>query len=318
MLSAASCSPGELRPLPLATLPLSTGSPDLRRLRTGRQAMHLAVLCSLAAAPPPHPIERHLQEVGGLTPCQTCCTPGGSCEQAYKGTRGQCCGTDGSTAYCCPWPPTEAMCVKCNVGFQCARAGSAHSWADLNRICSGHGGAPGGRSGHSTARGNDIMSSLFGVPLKQQCVALSAGSVCPCGGCTNVTRGFLIPPSSCMVPTPFLPSRTSAALVFLGVIAFLIYRCCMMAQQQQQPMHSVQMGPQGAPPPYGASYGPGYGGGYGGGYPAQTGCTRACSQSVPATHPCAKNRLRAHRAHQGCSHCRARGPECDAQTVAVP
>jgi hypothetical protein len=38
----------------------------------------------------------------GETPCQQCCSPGGDCSKAFKGTPGKCCGALNGQAFCCP------------------------------------------------------------------------------------------------------------------------------------------------------------------------------------------------------------------------
>jgi hypothetical protein len=123
-------------------------------------------------APPPHPV-RQLQQT--MTPCQQCCSPSGDCSLAYHQSAGFCCGTQGSVSYCCPGPMHQIMCVKCNIGYQCARSGSAHTQHDLNRICDGHGGAPGGSSsgsgfrprGPGSSQTNDVVGSLIGEPCSR-------------------------------------------------------------------------------------------------------------------------------------------------------
>ena len=58
-----------------------------------------------------------------LTPCQQCCSPGGTCEKAYKGTPGKCCGTVGGQAFCCPGsvanPALGAKCYNCGDSYRC-------------------------------------------------------------------------------------------------------------------------------------------------------------------------------------------------------
>ena len=56
-----------------------------------------------------------LPRVVGSTPCEECCSPGGSCASAYKQGPGICCGTSGSQSFCCPTP--MARCFKCKSGL---------------------------------------------------------------------------------------------------------------------------------------------------------------------------------------------------------
>ena len=53
-----------------------------------------------------------------LTPCQTCCSPGGDCSKASHGSPGVCCGQVNGVGrgYCCP--PT-AKCGKCQNEYRC-------------------------------------------------------------------------------------------------------------------------------------------------------------------------------------------------------
>ncbi|KAJ1633107.1 hypothetical protein T492DRAFT_837866 [Pavlovales sp. CCMP2436] len=188
----------------------------------------------LAAAPPPHPVERQLQEI---SQCMQCCSPGGSCEYAYHQSKGFCCGTMQATAYCCPWPTSEAMCVRCNMGYKCAKAGSARSQSDLQRICADMGGAPSSsRPSYSPSRNSGYRSS----PQQDM-------------------FGSLV------------------GLLMLGLIVFAIYRCCVAAQQQQEQQMVQMGQTGGPPPAYGQpGYGqPGYGQGYP--VQQSTGCARHAS-----------------------------------------
>ena len=47
------------------------------------------------------------------TGCSVCCSPGGSCESAFHGRPGVCCGL----LQCCP---VGSYCVRCGSGFRCA------------------------------------------------------------------------------------------------------------------------------------------------------------------------------------------------------
>ena len=48
-----------------------------------------------------------------MTGCSDCCTPGGSCESAFRGRPGVCCASN----QCCP---VGDYCMRCASGFQCA------------------------------------------------------------------------------------------------------------------------------------------------------------------------------------------------------
>lgn len=55
------------------------------------------------------------------TECAVCCSPGGSCQRAFHGRPGVCCG-DGQ---CCP---ESAYCIRCGFEYRCSR--SLHASCD--------------------------------------------------------------------------------------------------------------------------------------------------------------------------------------------
>jgi len=105
------------------------------------------------------------------TPCQECCSPGGTCDLAYKQKPGVCCGMSGGKGMCCP---QDARCFHCNSGaYQCYR-GSRPSC----EICANFGGAPrgsciGGRGGG--AEPSEFINMLIGLAaLGAAAMAVSA------------------------------------------------------------------------------------------------------------------------------------------------
>lgn len=51
--------------------------------------------------------------------CQTCCS-GGSCDTAWQGTLGQCCGTISGQSYCCPpFTASGATCAPQSNSYSC-------------------------------------------------------------------------------------------------------------------------------------------------------------------------------------------------------
>ena len=83
-----------------------------------------------------------------LTPCQTCCAPGGDCLKAYKGTPGKCCGVVNGQAFCCPGvtfrgPSSgDAKCYNCGTTYRCFTGFSQN-------VCGNNqGGGSGGWSRH--------------------------------------------------------------------------------------------------------------------------------------------------------------------------
>eukprot|EP00306_Pavlova_sp_CCMP459_P010780 CAMPEP_0185192582 /NCGR_PEP_ID=MMETSP1140-20130426/19403_1 /TAXON_ID=298111 /ORGANISM="Pavlova sp., Strain CCMP459" /LENGTH=256 /DNA_ID=CAMNT_0027759337 /DNA_START=44 /DNA_END=814 /DNA_ORIENTATION=- len=128
------------------------------------------------SSPPPH-------HVSHLTPCQECCTPGGSCDHAFHGDKGMCCGSIADQAFCCPYPPTMAMCIKCNLGYKCARAGAVRTQRDAERHCLDLGGAPrSGHSRHGSSNGSEILSSIIAFIV----LIMLAYAIYQC--CTAATR----------------------------------------------------------------------------------------------------------------------------------
>ena len=90
--------------------------------------------------------------VGASAGCEECCSPGGSCDHAFKQSPGICCGVEESTSMCCP---TTANCFRCVSGMyrcyaqhaepSCAICGAA---GDPRPQCSAsHGGGGGGSGG---------------------------------------------------------------------------------------------------------------------------------------------------------------------------
>ncbi|EOD22161.1 hypothetical protein EMIHUDRAFT_252810 [Emiliania huxleyi CCMP1516] len=52
--------------------------------------------------------------VGASAGCEECCSPGGSCDHAFKQSPGICCGVEESTSMCCP---ATANCFRCVSGM---------------------------------------------------------------------------------------------------------------------------------------------------------------------------------------------------------
>ena len=95
--------------------------PLVAALESETAAMRGETATSLAAEPPK------------LTPCQTCCSPGGACSSKEKGEL-KCCGDVSGASYCCPF---HAKCYACALSYRCydsARPGSsicAHEGGDV-------------------------------------------------------------------------------------------------------------------------------------------------------------------------------------------
>ena len=204
-----------------------------------------ALFASAGFAPVPHPVDyRQLQQ---LTPCQTCCSPGGDCAAAFHGKPGICCGTDASGSACCPASANGvplAMCVKCNIGYRCATSGTVHTSTDRNRICAENGGAPGGSPSHGGADPQHRSSGGAEDAIKSLVGAERAGGKGAGGG----KRGRGLPVRVC-AHQPHISllalvcvrcARASAAgLIFLGNLAFAIYLCCVAVQRQQAMGHQL-------------------------------------------------------------------------------
>ena len=61
------------------------------------------------------------------TPCAACCAPGGSCDAAFKGTPGVCCGLITDRPFCCPTVGTSfgaAICYRTGDAFRCRTSAS--------------------------------------------------------------------------------------------------------------------------------------------------------------------------------------------------
>lgn len=87
-----------------------------------------------------------------LSTCSDCCSPGGSCESAFHGDPGVCCGFN----QCCP---TGAYCMRCGSGFRCTNS-------------------PYGRCEDGGGQGFEAqLASLFFTALLLSCLAIS---VCQC------------------------------------------------------------------------------------------------------------------------------------------
>ena len=61
------------------------------------------------------------------TPCAACCAPGGSCDAAFKGTSGVCCGLIAERPFCCPTVGSSfgaATCYRAGDAFRCRTSAS--------------------------------------------------------------------------------------------------------------------------------------------------------------------------------------------------
>jgi hypothetical protein len=92
-----------------------------------RAALALALLAAAACAQEaPAPTGDNSTR----TPCAACCAPGGSCDAAFKGTSGICCGVIAERPFCCPTVGSSfgaATCYRAGDAFRCRAAAPSRS-----------------------------------------------------------------------------------------------------------------------------------------------------------------------------------------------
>lgn len=70
------------------------------------------------------------------SPCEACCG-GGSCDAAFRGTPGTCCGIVAGTPFCCPTSRSSygsAKCLRADDVFRCQPAGDASSRGGQRKV----------------------------------------------------------------------------------------------------------------------------------------------------------------------------------------
>ena len=93
-------------------------------LRRAALALTLALLVAAARAPQEAPTSG---DNATRTPCAACCAPGGTCDAAFKGTPGVCCGVIADRPFCCPSSGSSfgaATCYRAGDAFRCRTASS--------------------------------------------------------------------------------------------------------------------------------------------------------------------------------------------------
>ena len=92
-------------------------------------ALALALLAAAACAQQEAPAGDNSTRAPA-TPCAACCAPGGSCDAAFKGTNGVCCGLVADRPFCCPAAGSSfgpATCYRAGDAYRCRAAAPSRS-----------------------------------------------------------------------------------------------------------------------------------------------------------------------------------------------